>query len=200
MIINREYYQATIEHRNKHKCGGYPFENGGFLSKVVSFIGANEILEIGTSIGYSAFCFASNNLNTKITTIDREQEHHGLATQYWKKYDIDDQINCIIGESQIIVKNLLEEKNKYDIVFFDGFSPNPDEAKYYIELLKDDGILITTNLNLPSEIMTADTYLEQLRKTGVRTIRKGDISFSSFDQNILESCSKLWDETLKVKK
>jgi predicted O-methyltransferase YrrM len=200
VIINQEYYQATIEHRNDRKCGGFPFENGGFLSGVVSILDARKILEIGTSIGYSAFCFSSNNLKTKVTTIDREQEHYDLATRHWKEYGVDDQIDCIVGESQIVVRGLVEEKNKYDIVFFDGFSPNPDEAKYYIELLKDDGILITTNLNLPSEIMTADTYLEQLRKTGVRTIRKGDISFSSFDQNILESCSKLWDETLKVKK
>ena len=65
----------------------------------------------------------------------------------------------------------------------------------YIELLNNSGLLITTNLELPSKIYRVDEYLDKILKLGSTTIRFGDIAFSSKDKTKLEICKKLWGST-----
>ncbi|MBP9115228.1 MAG: class I SAM-dependent methyltransferase [Acidimicrobiia bacterium] len=195
MISNNEYYELTIEHRNQHKCGGYPFENGQFLTDIVQELRSENILEIGTSIGYSTNCFARAFDTVKITTIDKDKTHCELATKNFKENNVIDQVEILFGVSGKIIKDLKIDNKKYDIIFFDGFSPNPDEVDDYIELLNNSGLLITTNLELPSKIYRVDEYLDKILKLGSTTIRFGDIAFSSKDKTKLEICKKLWGST-----
>ena len=193
MLTSNEYYKLSIEHRNTHKCGGMPFENGDFLSNITREIDAKNVLEIGTAIGYSAFCFARTNIQVKVDTIDIHQEHLDLAVKNWTDYKVEDQITPILGKSSEVIIKLQNENKAYDIIFFDAFSPNPDEVRTYIKLLSENALLITTNLELPSEVNRVDEYLSLLDESELETKVRGDISFSSMNKKNLELCETLWN-------
>ena len=192
MLSSQEYYDLSVAHRNVHKCGGMPFENGGFLSKITQAIAATRILEIGTAVGYSAFCFARANNLVTVDTIDIHQEHLDIALRNWKECEVDKQISAILGKSSDVTNQLLQEQKTYDIVFFDAFSPNPDEVSSYINLLSHGALLITTNLELPSEINRVDEYLKLLNESNLETRVHGDIAFSSTNFERLQLCESLW--------
>lgn len=193
MLTSNEYYKLSIEHRNTHKCGGMPFENGDFLSNITREIDAKNVLEIGTAIGYSAFCFVRTNIQVKVDTIDIHQEHLDLAVKNWTDYKVEDQITPILGKSSEVIIKLQNENKAYDIIFFDAFSPNPDEVRTYIKLLSENALLITTNLELPSEVNRVDEYLSLLDESELETKVRGDISFSSMNKKNLELCETLWN-------
>lgn len=192
MLTSNEYYKLSIEHRNTHKCGGMPFENGDFLSNITREIDAKNVLEIGTAIGYSAFCFARTNIQVKVDTIDIHQEHLDLAVKNWTDYKVEDQITPILGKSSEVIIKLQNENKAYDIIFFDAFSPNPDEVITYIKLLSENALLITTNLELPSEINRVDEYLRLLDESDLETKVNEDVAFSSTNRQSLMLCKSLW--------
>ena len=192
MLTSNEYYKLSIEHRNTHKCGGMPFENGDFLSNITREIDAKNVLEIGTAIGYSAFCFARTNIQVKVDTIDIHQEHLDLAVKNWTDYKVEDQITPILGKSSEVIIKLQNENKAYDIIFFDAFSPNPDEVRTYIKLLSENALLITTNLELPSEINRVHEYLRLLDESDLETKVNEDVAFSSTNRQSLMLCKSLW--------
>ena len=194
MISIEQYFDLSIAHRKTHKCGGYPFENGPFLTKISSTLKSKRVLEIGTGIGYSAYCFAIENDDVKIDSIDMLKEHSEIAEKYWGKYGLTGRIKCLVGKSTTILNQLVKEaEKKYDIIFFDGFTPNPDEVSNFVKLLSPDGLLITTNLTLASEILRIDEYLQNITNEGLLTKQFEDTAFSSRNLSILQTAADLWN-------
>lgn len=185
-ISTKSYYKKSIDHRNTHKCGGYPFSNGEFLNKIVTAISAKSVLEIGTAIGYSAFCFADGN-DVEVFTIDMVEEHGGISNDLWTKQGVGEQITFLLGKSADVLPTLSQQ---FDIVFFDGFAPNPEEVKQYDSVLKNDGLLISTNLSWNS---TTPRYIKEIEDTGMETLQFDDTAFSSRNKNILKKCVDLWE-------
>ncbi len=144
------------------------------------------MLEIGTAIGYSAFCFAQGN-DVHVTTIDMDTTHADIAKEMWTQRKVESLISCLVGQSGDVLPTLTDT---YDIVFFDGFAPNPDEIKEYIRLLSENGVLITTNLSWNK---TAPEYLATLEKFHLHTIHHDDTAFSSLNQDRITLCSELWE-------
>ena len=192
MINRQEYYEMSVMHRNSHKCGGYPFENGEFLTQISDELQASKVLEIGTAVGYSAYCFAIANDNIQVDSIDMMVDHKETAEINWARYGINNRVKCLVGKSTEVVSTLVTKNKRYDIIFFDGFSPIPEEIDHYISLLNPKGLLITTNLELASEINRVDEYLEKLSVTNMVTVNFGDTAFSSQDADVLEKCKLLW--------
>lgn len=148
------------------------------------------MLEIGTAIGYSAFCFAVNNPEVHITTIDMEPTHADIASSIWKERGVDSQITCVVGKSQEVLPTLTEI---YDIVFFDGFAPNPDEVADYVRLLTTDGLIISTNLSWNA---TTKDYIVAINSFGLSTDQHDDTAFSSTSLEVLAQCNQLWNTFL----
>lgn len=192
MINRTDYYDMSVAHRNLHKCGGYPFENGEFLTRISDELQASKVLEIGTAAGYSAYCFAIANDNVQVDSIDMMVDHKETAEKNWARCGINNRVKCLVGKSTEVVSTLVTKNKRYDIIFFDGFSPIPEEIDHYISLLNPKGLLITTNLELASEINRVDEYLEKLSVTNMVTVNFGDTAFSSQDADVLEKCKLLW--------
>lgn len=77
-----------------------------------------NILEIGTAIGYSSMQFASVSNDIHITTIERDEEMITQAKSNFETYGYSSQIRLIEG-------NALEQYNEvndkqYDIIFIDA--------------------------------------------------------------------------------
>ena len=185
--FNEDLYNESIEHRNQHKCGGYPYADGDFLNQIVKIINAKSVLEIGTAVGYSAYCFAADN-DVNVITIDMVEEHHNIAEENWQRFNVTNQIEMKIGRSQDILPTI---EQKFDIVFFDGFAPNPDEVSEYSRLVGDKGLLITTNHSWNN---TTTDFLNELEKNGLEHVLKTDTAFSSREKNKIKMCVELWEK------
>lgn len=183
--VFQNYYLKSVEHRNQHKCGGYPFSFGPFLNGLVEDSNFKNVLEIGTAIGYSAFCLAHKN-DTNVTTIDLNELHGQLATENWKKLGVDSRVSFLCGKSQEVLQKL---NRRFELIFFDGFNPNPEEVDNFDRLLIRSGVLFTTNLNLGEN---SKLYLDRLTDLGYSTYRDDDNGFSSKEEDLLESTVKLW--------
>lgn len=186
MHTNQEYYLHAIDHRNSHKCGGYPFAQGTLLCDVVKTLGATSVLEIGTAIGYSAFSFATNNPEVNITTIDLIADHKDLAEKKWSEHGVANQITCVTGDALDVLPTLTET---YDIIFFDGFAPDPKMVRDFVRLLGADGVLISSNLSWND---SAEQYLATIGGQGLATTQMDDTSFSSRDSARVALCAQLW--------
>lgn len=119
-----------------------------------------RILEIGTAIGYSSICFASE-LNTIVDTIERDPKMIELAKENIRKADLQDKINIIEGDALEIDDSLLGE---YDMIFIDAA-----KAQYikffdkYSKHLKNNGVIFTDNILFHGLVENNDNLSKNLR-------------------------------------
>ena len=120
-----------------------------FLKLLIKIIKAKDILEIGTSIGYSATSMAQivKEFEGHITTIEFNKKVAKQAKENFIKSGVADIIDIKIGDAKEIVPNL---NNKYDLIFQDV-----DKRLYpvlfedCIKLLKPGGILVAEDTLFP---------------------------------------------------
>ena len=114
-----------------------------FLCKIIEKGDINNILEIGTAIGYSAIKIANVNKDINVTSIERDQDRYMEALKNIKKAKLDKRINVIFGDALDI--NL---EDKYDLIFIDAAkSQYINFFNKFKENLNPNGIIITDNLS-----------------------------------------------------
>lgn len=105
-----------------------------------------KILEIGTAIGYSALRMAHALPNTKIVTIERDEERAHLAKHYFQQFDHYGQIHLVKGDA-LEAEELARNYGPYDAVFIDAAK---GQYKKFFELfsrfVNEQGIIITDNV------------------------------------------------------
>ena len=74
-----------------------------------------DILEIGTAIGYSTINFASHKEVVKITSIERNEKRYLLAKSNVDSINYNDKINLIFGDALEVSLT-----NKYDLIIIDA--------------------------------------------------------------------------------
>ena len=114
-----------------------------FLTKYIKDNNIKSILEIGTAIGYSAIrmCNISNDIT--VTSIERDEERYNIAASNVKSNNLDDRITLILGDALEV-----NVTGKYDLIFIDA--AKAQSIKFftkYSPLLKEDGTIITDNIN-----------------------------------------------------
>jgi predicted O-methyltransferase YrrM len=155
-----ELYNKAKEHQQMHGCGSVPYEQADLLVNVIHTYQSKRILEIGTGIGYSSAYMAYANPKATIHTIDKDQKHLTLAKKYWKTMHLLTSITAYEGKAHEIISNFY---TPYDLIFFDGYTPQRKFFKDFDRLLKPQGILLTANLFLNNP--TGGKYLEILKNT-----------------------------------
>ncbi|WP_103346660.1 O-methyltransferase [Streptococcus parauberis] len=126
-----------------------------------------KILEIGTAIGFSALLMAENAPQSKIVTIDRNEEMITFAKENFAKFDRRNQIQLLEGDAADLITNLDEE---FDFVFMDSA-----KSKYIVFLpeilkhLKVGGMLVFDDIFQGGDIVKP---IEEVRR-GQRTIYRG---------------------------
>ncbi len=126
-----------------------------------------KILEIGTAIGFSALLMAENAPQSKIVTIDRNEEMITFAKENFAKFDRRNQIQLLEGDAADLITNLDEE---FDFVFMDSA-----KSKYIVFLpeilkhLKVGGMIIFDDIFQGGDIVKP---IEEVRR-GQRTIYRG---------------------------
>jgi len=153
---------------------------GMFYDILLKSINAKNILEIGTSVGYSGLWFAdavmsNKQSNGQIITIDREKFKIDSATQNFEEAGVGSLIKIREGEARKILHEIKEEfsENYFDFIFIDA------DKESYIEyfdlclpLVRKGGIIGADNILFPERFnqIMAD-YLSHVRsKSNVQSV------------------------------
>ncbi|MFN3892441.1 MAG: O-methyltransferase [Beijerinckiaceae bacterium] len=158
-------------------------DDGRLLRIHVESIGARNVVELGTSTGYSALWMALGLKATggRLTTYEIDRERAATARANFKRARLDDRIDVVVGDAHIEVR---KQQGPVDLVFIDA-----DKEGYLLylkallPLLRAGGLIIADNMIRPSpdpafvRAITTDPALDTVflsTSTGMAlTIKKG---------------------------
>lgn len=125
-------------------------ETGRYLSILLQSSNAKNVLEIGTSNGYSTIWLADAVSTTggKVTTVEYSEAKHKIAVDNFTASGIGDLIFPILGDIRKFIKGL--EKESMDFIFLDA--ERPQYREYWKELdrvLKKNHLLVADNALSP---------------------------------------------------
>lgn len=121
-------------------------EVGRFLHLLVKLMGAREILEVGTSGGYSTIWLASaaRQTNGRVTTLELLPAKIECARHNFAAAGLQDIITIVEGDAHQTITTL---EGPFDLAFLDA------EKEFYLDfleplvrLLRPGGVLIADNL------------------------------------------------------
>ena len=119
-----------------------------FISQLIMINKPNNILEIGTAIGYSAIKMAQAAPQATIVTIDRDEERLALAKENIERFSLQERIHIINGDGES-PETLAEVKQfaPYDLLFIDASKGKYEKFfQQYEPLLSTKGMIISDNV------------------------------------------------------
>ena len=123
----------------------YKKEVAEYLKFMVDMNKSQNILEVGTAIGYSGILMArtAQKYGGKLTTIEIDEERYREANINFEKAGLDN-VRTILGDAGEEIKKLNEE---FDFVFIDASKGHYREFfDDSYKLLKKDGIIFIDNI------------------------------------------------------
>ena len=123
-----------------------PTEGGRFLRLMAESIGAKNIVEIGTSNGYSAIwqCLALKATSGKLTTFEIDAQRAALARENFKKADVSDLVTLVEGDAH---EKVTQVQGPVDMAFVDA--DKEGYADYLAKLLpkmRPGGLILAHNI------------------------------------------------------
>ena len=111
-----------------------PRKTAVLINTFVKMMNAKEVLEIGTSNGYSGIWIAKALKQTggRLTTIEYYEKRQSVAIENFKKCGVNDVVRPLQGSACDILDGLNPDE-KFDFVFIDA---NKREYVKYFELIK----------------------------------------------------------------
>ena len=139
-----------------------------YLCEYIKNNNIENILEIGTAIGYSAIRMALVNDNIKVTTIERDINRYNIANDNIKKLNLENRITTILGDA--LDTNIT---GTYDLIFIDASKGGSiDFFNKYKELLNKEGTIITDNLSFHGLVEDETLAITKNQKGLVKRIKK----------------------------
>ena len=141
-----ELYPDIKKYALEHKTPIIMEDSLEYIKELIKEKKIIKILEIGTAISYSALHFISVDSNIHVDTIERSEEMILEASKNIDKYDVNKQITLHKGDAlEYPVENL---SGDYDLLFIDAAKAQSQKFFLrYVPLLKENGLIITDNMN-----------------------------------------------------
>lgn len=138
-------------------------EAGRFLGFMVALTGAEEILEVGTAIGYSAMVmYDASGKKAHITTIERDEEMFLNARINIKKYGARENIKPIFGDAE---EELDKIDGTFDMIFIDAAKGQSGVFfEKCLSKIKKGGLIVTDNV-LYGGMIASDELAKKKHKT-----------------------------------
>lgn len=126
-----------------------PTEDGRLLRLLTEATGAKNVVEIGTSNGYSALwiCLGLRTTRGKLITFEIDPYRASLARKNFKRAGVEQLVTLIEGDAH---KEVIKLKETIDILFLDA-----DKAGYLdylnklLPLVRPGGLILAHNMNYP---------------------------------------------------
>ncbi|SPZ50328.1 Putative O-methyltransferase MSMEG_5073 [Sarcina ventriculi] len=165
-------------------------ETAKFLEFMISMKEPNNILELGTAIGYSSILMSKTlNNKCKITTIERDEKMINLAKENIKSFGLEDNIEIKEGECLEILEKL---DDKYDLIFMDAGKGHYNHfLPHCLRLLSDKGVIIADNV-LFRGMVASDDLVKRRKITIVKRMRTY-LDIVSNDKNLITTVIPMGD-------
>lgn len=139
------------------------------IAKILKEKQPENILEIGTAVGYSAICFSAYlKQGGIIDTIERDMQRATEAKVNIQKAEVEDKIHIYEGDAVEILPTL---NKKYDVVFIDAAKGKyPFFLKEAMRMINKNGIIIADNILYKGYVMS--DYNKHKQRTAVRNLRE----------------------------
>ena len=147
-------------------------ETAALLRSLTAALRPENILEIGTAVGYSALQMCQvMHLNCHITTIEKYEKRIPEAKENFKKAGEESRITFLEGDADMWLKEL--KGKQFDLVFMDAAKGQyinwlPDVMR----LMKNGGVLISDNVLQEGDIIESHYLVERRNRTIYKRMRE----------------------------
>ena len=128
-----------------------------FLHLIIKTSKIKKILEIGTFTGLSALTMSlALPEDGCLIALDKNEETNKIAVNFFKKAYQDKKIQTIVKPAIESLKDLKEQKQKFDLVFIDADKEN--YKNYYnqsLDIIEKNGLIIVDNVLWHGEVVDA---------------------------------------------
>ncbi len=117
------------------------------LIRLIRHLKAENILELGTSLGIASYAMYLGNPSARITTIEGCPEISAYTKKRHLVYGAE-QINLVTGEFDAILDDL--KPQDYDLIFIDGNHQKDSTLRYFRKLkehVHNDSVMIFDDIN-----------------------------------------------------
>ncbi|MBQ8451925.1 MAG: class I SAM-dependent methyltransferase [Clostridia bacterium] len=142
------------------------------LKKLIKNKKINQILEIGTCVGFSGSLMLTTNKSAFLTTIDKDKEVLKIADENFKKFEVDSRATIICDDAINAISRLEISDSKFDFILLDG--PKGQYVKYMphlISMLNVNGILFADDV-LFYNLVEKEGKIIHKHRTIVTNLRK----------------------------
>lgn len=160
---------------------------GHFLSLLVQMAQAQNILEIGTAIGYSTMWLARAAAQTggRVTTIDMNKDRRAQALAYFERAGVSSLIHSLEGDAR---KQLPTLTSTYDFVFIDAAKGEYlDYLNLIYPLIASKGLLVVDNVLFRGWVVPESTFAPKYDRMvrGLRQFLQELCENPAFDTSVL---------------
>ncbi len=140
------------------------------MAVLMSVLKPENILEVGTAIGYSSMYMLNYaGKNSFVTTIERDDEVLEMAKENIKKRGLQERIRCIFGDATEVLESLTK---KYDFIFLDAAKGQyRDHFEKSLRLIKSGGVIVTDDV-LYFGMTASDEFFVKKHDTITRKLRE----------------------------
>lgn len=188
-MIDNQYTQMR-EIKNYAKENDVPIMNDEGIDFLTTFVikhQINNVLEIGTAIGFSAISMALANPKLKITTVERNEARYLEAVKNIKKFDLEDRITILFNDALEIKLD-----DEFDLIFIDAAKgQNQRFFEKFEKLLTQDGFIITDNMKFHGYV---DKELSEIKSHNLRGLVRKIQEYRQFLKDNEEYETKFYDD------
>lgn len=155
-----------LDRNHRRGMMNVPEEDGRLLRLLVETMGAGNVVEIGTSNGYSAIwiCLGLRKTGGKLITYEIDEHRASLARENFRRAGVEKQVTLIEGDAHREVTRLTEP---IDLLFLDADkSGYVDYLGKLLPRVRPGGLIVGHNMVRPApdprflEAITSDPALE----------------------------------------
>ena len=157
-----------------------------FLTNFVIKHQINNVLEIGTAIGFSAISMALANPNLKITSIERDENRYLEAVKNIKRFALEDRITLLFNDALEVKLN-----DEYDLIFIDAAKgQNKNFFEKFEKQLSQNGFIITDNMKFHGYV---DKDESEIKNRNLRGLVRKIKSYRTFLESNESYKTKFYD-------
>ncbi len=145
------------------KVAGSSYADMKRLYRLVRYFKPRTILELGTSLGKSAFAMASADSQTQIISVEGDRALSQMAQRQLDKFQISN-VQIRTQNFETFLLELNQSNQKFDMVFMDGNHRLEPSLKYFDLLQKhlhNDSVVLVDDIYWSEEMKQAWQQLKQ---------------------------------------
>lgn len=139
-----------------------PVQDGKALRLLTEAAGAKNVVEIGTSTGYSGLwlCLALRSTGGHLTTFEIDHQRASMAREHFKEAGVEKLVTIIEGDAHEQVSTL---KGPIDVAFIDADKGGyVDYLNKLLPLVRPGGLILAHNVDMVADYMKAVTTSAEL--------------------------------------